>query len=122
MTLIDGRALAASRRARAAAIAADLGVAGSEPRLAAVVPTGDEATAWFVRSIARAAEQVGIQFEEIAPAGTDPSRVTDALAQLYVALENTKPGDRVEVVYYRGNKKITTQVQLSYRGKAGIQN
>ena len=82
MTLIDGRALAASLRARAAAIAADLGEAGIEPRLAAVVPTGDEATAWYVRSIARAAEQVGIQFEEIAPAGTDPSRVTDALAQL----------------------------------------
>jgi len=47
---------------------------------------------------------------------------TDSLAQLYVALENTKPGDRVEVVYYRGNKKMTAQVQLSDRGRAGIQN
>jgi S1-C subfamily serine protease len=47
---------------------------------------------------------------------------TDALAQLYVALENTKPGDSVEVVYYRGNKKITTKVQLSDRAKAGVSN
>jgi S1-C subfamily serine protease len=47
---------------------------------------------------------------------------TDALAQLYVALENTKPGDSVEVVYYRGNKKITTKVDLSDRAKAGVNN
>ncbi len=46
----------------------------------------------------------------------------DAEAQLYVALENTKPGDRVDVVYYRGNKRLTAQVQLSDRAKAGIQN
>jgi S1-C subfamily serine protease len=47
---------------------------------------------------------------------------TDALAQLYVALENTKPGDSVDVVYYRGNKKITSKVQLSDRAKAGVDN
>ena len=47
---------------------------------------------------------------------------TDSLAHLYVALENTKPGDRVDVVYYRGNKKMTAQVQLSDRARAGIQN
>jgi S1-C subfamily serine protease len=47
---------------------------------------------------------------------------TESDAQLYVALENTKPGDKVDVVYYRGNKKITAQVQLSDRAKAGISN
>jgi len=47
---------------------------------------------------------------------------TDALAQLYVALENTKPGDSVDVVYYRGNKKMTAKVQLSDRSKAGVDN
>ena len=47
---------------------------------------------------------------------------TESMTQLYVALENTKPGDKVEVVYYRGNKKVTAQVLLSDRAKAGINN
>jgi S1-C subfamily serine protease len=47
---------------------------------------------------------------------------TESEAQLYVALENTKPGDKVEIVYYRGNKKLTAMVQLSDRTKAGIVN
>jgi S1-C subfamily serine protease len=47
---------------------------------------------------------------------------TDSMAQLYVALENTKPGDQTEVVYYRGNKKLTAQVQLSDRAKSGVGN
>ena len=47
---------------------------------------------------------------------------TESEAQLYVALENTKSGDRVDVVYYRGNKRLTAQVQLSDRAKAGISN
>ena len=45
---------------------------------------------------------------------------TDSVAQLYVALENTKPGDSVEVAYYHGGKKMTARVQLSDRAKAGI--
>ena len=80
MTLIDGRPLAGTLRARAAAGAAELAAGGTRPRLAAVVPTGDESTAWYVRSIARAAEQAGILFEEIAPAGSDPGRVIEAIA------------------------------------------
>ena len=47
---------------------------------------------------------------------------TDSVAQLYVALENTKPGDEAEVVYYHGSKKMTAKVQLSDRAKAGIAN
>jgi S1-C subfamily serine protease len=47
---------------------------------------------------------------------------TDSVTQLYLALENTKPDDSVELVYYRGNKKITTRIQLSDRSKAGVQN
>jgi S1-C subfamily serine protease len=47
---------------------------------------------------------------------------TDSLAQLYVALENTKPGDPVDVVYYRGNKKVSAKVQLSDRARAGVTN
>jgi S1-C subfamily serine protease len=47
---------------------------------------------------------------------------TDSTAQLYVALENTKPGDEAEVVYYHGGKKMTAKLQLSDRAKAGITN
>ncbi len=47
---------------------------------------------------------------------------TESMTQLYVALENTKPGDKAEVVYYRGNKKVTAQVLLSDRARAGINN
>jgi S1-C subfamily serine protease len=47
---------------------------------------------------------------------------TDSSAQLYVALENTKPGDSASVVYYRGSKKLTAQVQLSDRAKSGVEN
>ena len=59
-------------------------------------------------------------------AATSSCRSTESrptpMADLYVALENTKPGDRVDVVYYRGNKKLSTQIQLSDRAKAGIGN
>jgi S1-C subfamily serine protease len=47
---------------------------------------------------------------------------TDDLSKLLVALENTKPGDAATVVYYRGNKKITTEIQLSDRAKSGVSN
>jgi S1-C subfamily serine protease len=47
---------------------------------------------------------------------------TESDAELHVALENTKPGETVEVVYYRGNKKITAQVQLSESAKSGSGN
>ena len=55
MRLIDGRAIAA-------AIAAEVteAAARTHPTLAVVVPTDDEATAWYVRSIERAAAKVGV--------------------------------------------------------------
>jgi S1-C subfamily serine protease len=44
---------------------------------------------------------------------------TFTIADLYGALENTKPGDRVEVEYWRGAKKLTTLVALSDRSRSG---
>ncbi len=41
------------------------------------------------------------------------------ITDLYTALENTKPGDRADVEYYRNGKKISAQIQLSDRAKAG---
>ena len=42
------------------AAAAELAAAGRPPRLAVVVATADVSSAWYVRSIARAAEKTGI--------------------------------------------------------------
>jgi len=58
--LIDGRAIAAAISEVVAIAAAALRETGVAPTLAVVVPTADEATAWYVRSIQRAAGKVGI--------------------------------------------------------------
>jgi methylenetetrahydrofolate dehydrogenase (NADP+)/methenyltetrahydrofolate cyclohydrolase len=55
--LIDGRSHAADIVAEAAAIA---GTLPSPPTLAILVPTDDSATDWYVRSIERTAERVGV--------------------------------------------------------------
>jgi methylenetetrahydrofolate dehydrogenase (NADP+) / methenyltetrahydrofolate cyclohydrolase len=67
--LIDGRAIAASINADTAAAALDTPAA-----LHILVPTADEASAWYVRSIRRAAEKLGIgcAVEEL----SDPDRAT----------------------------------------------
>jgi len=41
------------------------------------------------------------------------------ITDLYTALETTKPGERVDVEYWRGSRKVTAQVVLSDRAKAG---
>jgi S1-C subfamily serine protease len=40
---------------------------------------------------------------------------TYTIAHLYEALEDNRPGDLVDVVYYRGNRRIETQVRLIQR-------
>ena len=62
MTLIDGRAIAAGILATVADKVTALGVA---PTLAIVVPTDDEATAWYVRSIAKTATKAGVEVRQI---------------------------------------------------------
>src|SRR6202034_2933303 len=57
---LSGRELAADIRARTAAQAAELTGAGRPPRLAIVTARADEASAWYVRSLATAAAKVGI--------------------------------------------------------------
>ena len=57
---LGGRELAASIRAEAAERAAGLAAAGRPPRLAVVTATADEASAWYVRSLGRAAAKAAI--------------------------------------------------------------
>jgi methylenetetrahydrofolate dehydrogenase (NADP+) / methenyltetrahydrofolate cyclohydrolase len=72
MTLLSGRELAADIRAGTAARAAELAAAGHPPRLTVVTATDDEATAWYVRSIATAAAKAGIgcEIEDLGPTAT----------------------------------------------------
>ena len=72
MTVLSGRELAAEIRAGTAAAAAGLAAAHHPPRLSVVTATDDEASAWYVRSIASAAAKAGIgcEVEDLGPQAT----------------------------------------------------
>jgi methylenetetrahydrofolate dehydrogenase (NADP+)/methenyltetrahydrofolate cyclohydrolase len=63
VTALSGRELAAEIRAGTTAAAAELAAAHHPPRLCVVTATDDEASAWYVRSIASAAAKAGIGCE-----------------------------------------------------------
>jgi methylenetetrahydrofolate dehydrogenase (NADP+)/methenyltetrahydrofolate cyclohydrolase len=77
---LAGRELAASIRAEAAARARELTDDGRQPRLAVVTATGDEASAWYVRSIANAAAKTGIACDMLRT--NTAAGITATLAQL----------------------------------------
>jgi methylenetetrahydrofolate dehydrogenase (NADP+) / methenyltetrahydrofolate cyclohydrolase len=72
VTVLSGRQLAADIRAGTAAWAAELAAARRPPRLTVVTATDDAATAWYVRSIARAAANTGVgcEVEDLGPAAS----------------------------------------------------
>jgi methylenetetrahydrofolate dehydrogenase (NADP+)/methenyltetrahydrofolate cyclohydrolase len=72
MTVLSGRELAADIRAGTAAAAAELAAAHHPPRLSVVTATDDEASAWYVRSLATAAAKAGIgcEVEDLGPRAT----------------------------------------------------
>jgi methylenetetrahydrofolate dehydrogenase (NADP+)/methenyltetrahydrofolate cyclohydrolase len=65
VTLIDGRAISKSILDTVTTDVAALRERGVTPTLAIVVPTDDEATAWYVRSIARTAAKAAIDVRQI---------------------------------------------------------
>ena len=78
--VLSGRELAATIRTGVAEQAAALAAAGTVPRLVVVSATADEASAWYVRSIAKAAGKAGISCDlvDLGPdAGT--GQITDTL-------------------------------------------
>jgi methylenetetrahydrofolate dehydrogenase (NADP+)/methenyltetrahydrofolate cyclohydrolase len=77
---LTGRELATTIRAAAAVRAAELTVAGRQPRLAVVTATDDEASAAYVRSIANAAGKEGIACDLLRT--TTAAGVSATLAQL----------------------------------------
>ena len=78
---LGGRELAAAVRAEAAERAAVLARAGRPPRLAVVTATADEASAWYVRSLGRAAAKAGIACE-VTDLLSSPDGIGAALAGL----------------------------------------
>jgi methylenetetrahydrofolate dehydrogenase (NADP+) / methenyltetrahydrofolate cyclohydrolase len=61
MKLIDGQVIAAAVSSAVTEKAASLKNSGVTPTLSIVVPTDDEGSAWYVRSLARAAKKAGIE-------------------------------------------------------------
>ncbi|WP_033354293.1 bifunctional 5,10-methylenetetrahydrofolate dehydrogenase/5,10-methenyltetrahydrofolate cyclohydrolase [Kitasatospora aureofaciens] len=82
-TELKGGPLAAQIRADVGERAAKLAERGRTPRLAVVTTTDDEASAWYVRSIAKAASKVGITCDivDLGPAATT-AEITAALERL----------------------------------------
>ena len=84
-TVLSGKELATAIRTESAAKAAELTVAGTPPKLAVIVPTAGESSAWYVRSIAKAAEKVGITCDIVALGpDADPGNIRHQLASLCI--------------------------------------
>jgi len=82
-TILDGRAVAATLRDELRADIQQLGEQGITPRLAVLQVAGDAASDWYVRSIKRTAQQVGIPFHLVAlPADVEQHTVLEQIAQL----------------------------------------
>jgi methylenetetrahydrofolate dehydrogenase (NADP+)/methenyltetrahydrofolate cyclohydrolase len=71
---LTGSEVAQRIRTEVIAAAAQLTAAGTTPHLAVVLATADESTAWYVRSIARAAERCGVR-SSIVDLGPDATSV-----------------------------------------------
>jgi methylenetetrahydrofolate dehydrogenase (NADP+) / methenyltetrahydrofolate cyclohydrolase len=82
VTRIDGTAIAAELRAATTDAVAALRERGITPRLAQVVPTDDEGTAWYVRTLTKAAERVGIESQVEQLADPEPGDISARLAAL----------------------------------------
>jgi methylenetetrahydrofolate dehydrogenase (NADP+)/methenyltetrahydrofolate cyclohydrolase len=82
-TILDGRAVAAALRDELRADIQQLAEQGRTPRLAVVQVAGDAASDWYVRSIKRTAQQVGIDFHLLSlPTDVEQHAVLDQIAQV----------------------------------------
>jgi methylenetetrahydrofolate dehydrogenase (NADP+)/methenyltetrahydrofolate cyclohydrolase len=87
MRTIDGRAHAAAINVAVTSDVGRLRGQGITPRLAVVVPTDDEATAWYVRNIGRAAKRVGVDCVVETMLGADIASIKRRLAALSIDLD-----------------------------------
>lgn len=79
--LLEGKSLAADLRDAVRTRAAVLADSGTSPSLAIVVPTHDDSTAWYVRSLVGTAEKLGVHTNvcELGPSAGE-ARIRAALA------------------------------------------
>jgi methylenetetrahydrofolate dehydrogenase (NADP+)/methenyltetrahydrofolate cyclohydrolase len=79
---LSGKPLSQAIRADVTARAAALTARGGTPTLAIISASDDESTAWYVRSLVRAAEQVGLacEVDELGP-GADEATIAATLRQ-----------------------------------------
>jgi methylenetetrahydrofolate dehydrogenase (NADP+) / methenyltetrahydrofolate cyclohydrolase len=82
MKVIDGKAIATDLELESVAVANTLRGRGLDPTLAVVVPTADEATQWYVRSIERTAARVGVTCRVDQMTNTDSAALIARLQQL----------------------------------------
>lgn len=81
--ILGGGELSAAIRADVTARAAALRESGVQPKLAVVTATDDESTAWYVRSIAKAATRTGIECQIVDLGATaDQNDVFSVLVEL----------------------------------------
>jgi methylenetetrahydrofolate dehydrogenase (NADP+)/methenyltetrahydrofolate cyclohydrolase len=85
--IIDGTRLAVAIREETCEAARALASQGCTPKLAVVLATEHESTAWYVRSIARAARQTGIACDII---DVGPSASTDEIRNVLTALGHNR--------------------------------
>ena len=96
--VLSGRELAAAIRSETAARAAELTAAGRTPTLAVVTATADEASAWYVRSLTRAAAKVGIACDVTGLGPASPSRPGSPDAPVASTVASTVESIRVELI------------------------
>ncbi|MET1074838.1 MAG: bifunctional 5,10-methylenetetrahydrofolate dehydrogenase/5,10-methenyltetrahydrofolate cyclohydrolase [Umezawaea sp.] len=83
MITLSGKEFATKIREDVTERAAKLAVDGTSPRLAVVTATADESAAWYVRSIAKAADKVGITCDVVDLTATATAEeLTEALVAL----------------------------------------
>jgi methylenetetrahydrofolate dehydrogenase (NADP+)/methenyltetrahydrofolate cyclohydrolase len=78
--LLDGKKIAAAIRSDVTARTETLTAQGITPTLAIALPTDDESAAWYVRSLQRAADKVGIRCLVEKPAATEIAASLDTLS------------------------------------------
>ena len=83
--VLSGKELAAALREETTARAAALSARGRTPRLAVVIATADESSAWYVRSIATAAGKVGIDCDLV---DLGPEATTEEIRRKLAALSD----------------------------------
>ncbi|SIO87825.1 bifunctional 5,10-methylenetetrahydrofolate dehydrogenase/5,10-methenyltetrahydrofolate cyclohydrolase [Nocardiopsis sp. JB363] len=83
MSVLSGKEIAARIRQETRERATELTERGAPPRLAVVVATDDGGSAWYVRSIARAAEKAGIACDVVdLGAGASAKGIAERLDEL----------------------------------------